>query len=97
MKILHYASDFSNTKVHSNIVKELDKLGVEQVVFNPIRTIRRDTVGRNEFQAQHTQFVYADVVKPYHHYMYHVKQHCLFSALQKRVNVGKNNLVHAAT
>ena len=45
MKILHIASDFSNTKVHSNLVKELDGLGVEQVVFNPIRTIRRETVG----------------------------------------------------
>ena len=97
MKILHIASDFSNTKVHSNLVKELDKLGVEQVVFNPIRTIRRDTIGKNEFPAQHTQFVYADVVKPYHHFLYHVKQHCLFSALQKRVNVGEINLVHAAT
>lgn len=97
MKILHIASDFSNTKVHSNLVKELDRLGVEQVVFNPIRTIRRNTIGKNEFPAQHTQFVYADVVKPYHHYMYHVKQHCLFRALQKRIDVTTINLIHAAT
>lgn len=97
MKILHIASDFSNTKVHSNLVRELDGLGVEQVVFNPIRTIRRDTIGKNEFPAQHTQFVYAVVVKPFHHYMYHVKQHCLFKALQKRVDVADINLTHAAT
>lgn len=97
MSVLQLAGDFSNTKVHSNLVRELDRLGVQQVVFNPIRTIRRDTIGKNEFPAQHTQFVYADVVKPYHHYLYHVKQHCLFSALQKRVNVGEINLVHAAT
>ena len=97
MKILHIASDFSNTKVHSNLVRELDNLGVSQVVFNPIRTIRRETVGKNEFPAQHTQFVYAVVVKPYHHYMYHVKQHCLFRALQKRVDVRDVNLTHAAT
>lgn len=97
MKILHIASDFSNTKVHSNLVKELDGLGVEQVVFNPIRTIRRHTIGKNEFPAQHTRFVYADVVKPYHHYMYHVKQHCLFRELRKRVDVSDINLTHAAT
>lgn len=97
MKILHIASDFSNTKVHSNLVRELDNLGVSQVVFNPIRTIRKDTVGKNEFQAQHTQFVYAVVVKPYHHYLYHVKQYCLFKALQKRVDVTDINLTHAAT
>lgn len=97
MRILHIASDFSNTKVHSNLVRELDNLGIGQVVFNPIRTIRKDTVGKNEFPAQHTQFVYAVVVKPYHHYMYHVKQHCLFRALQKRVDVTDINLTHAAT
>lgn len=97
MKIIHIASDFSNTKVHSNLVRELDNLGVCQVVFNPIRTIRKNTVGKNEFPAQHTQFVYAIVVKPYHHYMYHVKQHCLFRALQKRVDVTDINLTHAAT
>jgi len=97
MKILHIANDFSNTKVHSNLVRELDCLGVQQVVFNPIRTIRKNTIGKNEFPAQHTQFVYAVVVKPYHHYLYHVKQYCLFRALQKRIDVTDINLTHAAT
>lgn len=97
MKILHVASDFSNTKVHSNLVRALDNLGVSQVVFNPIRTPKKDTIGKNEFHAQHTQFVYAVVVKPHHHFMYHVKQHCLFRALKKRVNVADINLTHAAT
>ena len=97
MKILHIASDFSNTKVHSNLIKEMDALGINQVVFNPIRTIRKDTVGKNEFPAKHTQFVYAVVVKPYHHYMYHVKQHCLFKALRKHVDVRDINLTHAST
>lgn len=97
MLILQIASDFSNTKVHSNLFRELDSLGINQVVFNPIRTIRRDTIGKNEFQAQHTRFVYSDVVKPYHHYLYHVKQHCLFRALRNRVDVTDINLTHAAT
>lgn len=97
MKILHIASDFSNTKVHSNLFGELDNLGVNQVVFNPIRIIRRETIGRNEFPAQNTQFVYADVVKPYHHFMYHVKSCCLYKALLKRVDVTDINLTHAAT
>lgn len=97
MKILHIANDFSNTKVHSNLYRELDRLGVIQVVFNPIRTIRQNTIGNNEFPAINTQFIYAVVVKPYHHYMYHVKQHCLFRALRKRVDISGINLTHAST
>lgn len=97
MKILHIASDFSNTKVHSNLYRELDILGVDQIVFNPIRIIRRDTIGRNEFPAHNTQFVYADVVKPIHHYLYHVKNLCLYKTLLKMVNVFDVDLVHAST
>ena len=42
MSVLQLASDFSNTKVHSNLVRELDRLGVQQVVFNPIRKTKSD-------------------------------------------------------
>ena len=97
MNILQIASDFSNTKVHSNLFRELDNLGVNQVIFNPIRIIRRDTIGNNEFSARNAQFVYADVVKPYHHLMYHVKSRCLYKALLERVDVSDINLTHAAT
>ncbi len=97
MKILHIANDFSNTKVHSNLYRELDKLGVNQVVFNPIRIVRRNTIGKNEFPANNTVFVYADVVKTIHHYLYHVKRRCVYKALLNRVDVTDINLVHAAT
>ena len=97
MKILHIANDFSNTKVHSNLYRELDKLGVNQVVFNPIRIVRRNTMGKNEFPANNTVFVYADVVKPIHHYLYHIKRRCVYKALLNRVDVTDINLAHAAT
>lgn len=97
MNILQIASDFSNTKVHSNLFRELDNLGVNQIVFNPIRIIRRNTIGENEYTAQYTKFVYADVVKPYHHFMYHIKSLCLYKTLLKMVDVSDINLTHAAT
>lgn len=97
MHILHISSDFSNTPVHANLYKELDKLGVEQTVFNPIRVQKQNTIGRNEFEADHTRFVYAPVVKPYHHYVYHIKRMAVFLALQKKVDLKKIDLVHATT
>ncbi len=97
MNILHISNDFSNTKVHSNLFRELDKLGVNQVVFNPVRIVRRKTIGVNEFPAQHTKFVYADVVRPIHHYFYHIKLNCVYKALLKRVDVSDINLVNATT
>lgn len=97
MHILHISSDFSNTSVHANLYKELDKLGVEQTVFNPIRVQSQNSIGRNEFEADHTRFVYAPVVKPYHRYVYHIKRLTIFHELQKKVDLKKVDLVHAST
>lgn len=97
MKILHIANDFSSSKVHANLYKELDKLGVEQTVFNPIRVVNKASIGCNEFDAEHTQFVYAPVVKPIHHYVYHIKKHCVYNAMIKLINVKDFNLIHATT
>lgn len=97
MHILHISSDFSNTAVHANLYKQLDKLGVEQTIFNPIRVIRRETIGRNEFEGEHTRFVYADVVKPFHHYVYHIKQHRIYRELRKKVSIEGVDLCHATT
>lgn len=97
MNILHIVNGFSNSKVHSNLFRELDKLGVNQVVFNPMRINRKDTIGINAFNALHTVFVYADVVKPIHHYLFHIKRLRVYNALLKKINVSEINLVHAAT
>ena len=37
MKILHICNDFSFTKVHRNLYEQLDSLGLEQIVFNPVK------------------------------------------------------------
>ncbi len=97
MHILHISSDFSNTKVHTNLYRELDKLGVNQTIFNPIRIIKRNTIGRNEFESERTRFVYADVVRSIHRYAYHIKRRVVFKALQKKVDFKDIDLVHAAT
>ncbi len=97
MHILHISNDFSNTKVHANLYKQLDKLGVEQTVFNPIRVEKRNTIGRNEYDAENTRFVYADVVKPYHRYVYHIKRRAVYHSLKKKVNLKDIDMVHAAT
>ncbi len=95
MKILHISNDFCLTKVHSNLYKELDVLGVEQTVFNPVRDAT--LVGRNSFEGQHTDIIYAHVVKPWHRYAYHLKRRCVFHELLKRINPKNYSLTHATT
>lgn len=37
MKILHICNDFAGSKVHVNLTKQLDGMGVNQVVYCPVR------------------------------------------------------------
>lgn len=95
MKILHISNDFCLTKVHSMLYQELDMLGLEQTVFNPVRD--SDYVGRNRFEGQHTTIIYAHVVKSWHKYAYHLKRRHVFSEMLKRINPTEYSLTHATT
>ena len=95
MKILHISNDFCLTKVHSMLYRELDQLGVEQTVFNPVRDAAH--VGRNSFEGLHTTIIYAHVVKPWHRYAYHLKRRHVFNEMLKRINPQEYTLTHATT
>lgn len=95
MKILHISNDFCHTKVHSMLYRELDRLGVEQTVFNPVRDAAY--VGRNYFEGEHTSIIYAHVVKPWHKYAYHLKRRHVFREMLKRINPQEYGLIHATT
>lgn len=95
MKIIHISNDFSRTKVHTMLYQELDRMGVEQTVFNPVRDAVY--VGRNRFEGQHTTIIYAHVVKPWHKYAYHLKRHHVFNEMLKRINPQEYSLTHATT
>lgn len=95
MKILHISNDFCLTKVHSMLYRELDRLGVEQTVFNPVRDAT--LVGGNSFEGQYTTIIYAHVVKPWHKYAYHLKRRHVFSEMLKRINPQEYTLTHATT
>lgn len=95
MKVLHIVNDFSKTKVHTNFIRNLDEIGLFQTVFNAVR--RADLVGKNAFDAKNTEFVYANVVKPYHRYFYHIKLNHVYKEMLKRIDAKSIDICHAST
>ena len=43
--ILHITNDFSGSTVYKNLVRELDNLGLSQIVYNPIK--EKSRIGKN--------------------------------------------------
>ena len=95
MQVLHISNDFSGSKVHVNLYKELSKQGVRQTIYCPVRSAEQ--IGGNEFIADGTEVIYDFVIQPYHKYVYHIKRGAMFRSLQKKVDLNKYDLCHAAT
>lgn len=95
MKVLQIANDFCHTKVHKNLFVNLDHLGIEQVIFNPVRDELH--VGGNFFESEKCKIVYAHVVKPWHRYFYHLKRKIVFKEMLKRIDCKQFNICHAST
>ena len=61
MRILHISNGFADSKVHSNLTRALDDLGLEQTVYCPVREER--LLGKNQFDGKHVSFVYSFCIK----------------------------------
>lgn len=95
MNILHICNDFCGSKVHGNLTRELDELGVEQTVYCPVREER--LLGKNQFEGKHIQFVYSFCIRSWYKFVYHYKAYKLYKDMKAKVNLAEVDFIHAHT
>lgn len=98
VKILHICNDFSGTKVHQNLYSALDKLGLEQIIYHPLRNNKN--IGENaiHFSISSSFVIYSNVLRKYHRILFRNKINFLYKSLiAQNVDVGGVNLQHATT
>jgi len=95
MIVLHISNGYADSRVHSNLTKELDAIGISQIVYCPVRN-KRD-LGANRHEANDVDFVYSYAIRPWHKYIYHLKVWRLYADLKKKVDLSKVDLIHAST
>lgn len=95
MKVLHISNGFAGSEVHGNLVRELEKCGLQQTVYAPLRSVTE--IGGNQFESDKVEFVYSNIIKPWYKYVYHHKAKVLFRDMVGRINVKDYDVIHAAT
>lgn len=95
MRLLHISNDFAGSKVHSNLARHLDALGMEQIIYCPTRRASDD--GKNSFASQNISFVYSFCIKPWYKFVYHYKCRQLYKDLKRHVSLQHCDVIHAAT
>jgi len=96
--ILHITNDFAGSKVYVQLIQKLDEMGVEQIVFTPVKTA--ESVGKNqfEFQVKSSRIIYANILnQTTDRFFYRWKIHKILREIEKQVDFSKISLIHAHT
>jgi len=86
VNILHICNDFAYSQVHANLYREFDRLGIEQIIFHPLRLT--ENIGKNVFQFSTvgSAVVYSRILKFHHKLLFESKCSALYKDLLSKVN-----------
>jgi glycosyltransferase involved in cell wall biosynthesis len=93
-RVLHLCSDFARQSIYNNLVAQLDRAGVSQLVYVPVRTAAEIGVNATT-DLPRTQYRYAHVLRPLHRVFFGAKVRRVLRDLQGQVNLATFDVVHA--
>lgn len=96
MKCLHICNDYLGSKVHENLYKSLDGLGVEQTIFYPLRKHKINTLKGNKKDFNST-IITSKPLKKYHRIFFRAKINTLYKSLKAQITTSKFDVIHATT
>lgn len=97
MRILHICGDFFISPVHLSLYKELDELGVEQIVFSPTDYRDKDReLTYYQFKCPNSRIIYSKPLKRYHSYLYGLKIHNLVKQIEDSVDMSTISLINTS-
>jgi len=96
MKCLHICNDFLGSKVHKNLYRNLDDIGVKQTIFYPFRTTNWEKL-QKEKPEKNIKIIISKPLKKSHRYLFRSKIKFLYADLLKKVDPANFDIVHATT
>lgn len=95
MRILHICNDFTGSKVHMNLYKELDLQLNSQIVYTYFDGMQR--VGLNFFEGNNTRIIYDDILNPYIRKIYPLKCWWVYKHMISSISPNSIDCVFATT
>lgn len=94
MYILQLTNGYAGSKVHSELFKRLDKMGIRQTVFVPCKY--KSWIGGNYIDLPLANIIYKVFNNPLHRYVYPLKIYSLTRSVIKSTDIKKVDLIQAA-
>ncbi len=96
--VLHITNDYSGSTVYKNMMMELDKLDIEQIVYNPVRDASR--IGKNQvcLLSKNSKIIYSHILTKYSdRIIYKKKIQKIVKDIESKVDMTKVTFIHAHT
>lgn len=96
--ILHIANDYSGSKVYKNLVGELDKLGLSQIIYTPIKDIKQIGINEITFSNNDSRIIYSLILnRTTDRIFYKRKINKIVSDIESKIDISKIKIIHAHT
>ena len=96
--ILHITNDYSGSTVYKNLVKNLDDLHVEQIVYTPVRDAARLDKNKIDLKSDHSHIIYSHILSKYtDRIFYRKKIKKIVKDIEAKVDLSKITFIHAHT
>lgn len=95
IRVLHISNGFCTSKVHSNLCRHLDPKVAHQAVYTYIDNA--DKIGKNKFEAVHTEFVYDKILNRFVRKIYPLRIWWTYYHLKRRLDLRNYNCTFATT
>ncbi len=90
MRILHICNDYSYSQVYKNLYQELDLLGIEQIIYNPVRPSLNKDNNVFAFKVNNSQLIHSSFsLKKYHQVLFRLKIKSLFKDIENQIDISK--------
>ena len=98
MKVLHLANDFSGSSVYKEMCTAIDKLGVEQIIYNALRFSNKIGINAIEFDNNDSEIIFSKILNNYTRINFNYKKRKILHDIETKINnIESINIVHAHT
>lgn len=96
--LLHITNDYSGSTVYKNLVRELDCIGVEQIVYNPIREENRVGQNKIDFKQADSKIFYSHILNSHTDRIFYKKKiYKILEDIESKIDLSKISFIHAHT
>ena len=96
--ILHISNDFAGSTVYKNLIRELDCLGVKQIMYTPVKSAFSEGMNKIDLKVIGSKIIYSNILNLHlDRLLYKRKIKKIFKDVESKIDLSKIKCIHAHT